>query len=246
MTSRIAITRIANACALIETAGGAVLTDPYFDDHWFMRMHEPIGLKVAELPELSAIIGGHGVFDHWQLDSLREYPHKQCTPVFVATRAMKTKALKAGFRNVEIVSWHETRHLSADLRIEVVPAHRFAAQSVNSYVLTSRSSSVFVGTEARDLEPLRRYRAAGRAVDIALLPIDGSTLLGQRLVMGPGDAIAGARALGSKILIPIHYALKAVPLLLRTPGSLQELLRDFPSSLDVEVQPLETGVTWRY
>jgi L-ascorbate metabolism protein UlaG (beta-lactamase superfamily) len=245
MTSRIAITRIANACVLIETAGGAVLTDPYFDDHWFMRMHEPIGLKVAELPELSAIVGGHGVFDHWQPGSLREYPHKQRTPMFVATRAMKTQAIKAGFRNVEVVPWHETRRLSADLSIDVVPAHRFLAQNVNSYVITSQGSSVFVGTEARDLAPLRRYREAGRAADIAMLPIDGSTFLGRRLVMSPEDAVAGARVLGAKMLIPIHYALKAIPGLLRTPGSLPELLGRFASGQDVEVLPLKTGVTWR-
>src|SRR5688572_21515100 len=163
--ARVAITRIANACALIETAGGAVLTDPYFDDHWFMRLHEAIGLKAAELPELRAIVGGHGVFDHWQPASLREYPHKQRTPVFVATRAMEAKARKAGFRNVEVVPWFETRQLSDDLRIEVVPAHRFAGKNVNSYVITSQDVSVFVGTEARDLAPLKRYRATRRAVD---------------------------------------------------------------------------------
>jgi L-ascorbate metabolism protein UlaG (beta-lactamase superfamily) len=242
---RVAITRIANACALIETSGGAVLTDPYFDDHWFMRLHEAIGLKAAELPELRAIIGGHGVFDHWQPASLRDYPYKQHTPVFVATRAMELKARKAGFSNVEVVAWFETRQLSDDLRIEVVPAHRFAGQNVNSYVITSHGFSVFVGTEARDLDPLKRYRATRQAVDMAMLPIDGSTLLGHRLVMSAEEALTGARVLGARTLIPFHYALKAIPFLLRTPGSLQDLLHRSAGGFDGEVLALETGVTLR-
>ena len=70
----IAITRIVNATVLIELASGSILTDPYFDSHWFMRFDEPIGLRADQLPPLAAILGGHGVFDHWQPRSLRAYP----------------------------------------------------------------------------------------------------------------------------------------------------------------------------
>ena len=62
-------------------AGHAVQTDLYFDDHWFFPMNEPIGLRANDLPQLSAILGGHGVFDHWRMESLRDYPHKEQTPV---------------------------------------------------------------------------------------------------------------------------------------------------------------------
>jgi L-ascorbate metabolism protein UlaG (beta-lactamase superfamily) len=43
----LSITRVVNACVLLELGEAAVLTDPYFQAHWFMRMHEPVGLEVA-------------------------------------------------------------------------------------------------------------------------------------------------------------------------------------------------------
>jgi hypothetical protein len=51
----VVITRVINASAVIEFNEGAVLTDPYFTDHWFMRFNEPIGVR--DLPNLAAIIG---------------------------------------------------------------------------------------------------------------------------------------------------------------------------------------------
>jgi L-ascorbate metabolism protein UlaG (beta-lactamase superfamily) len=174
----VAITRVVNACVLIETAAGAVLTDPYFNHQWFMRLREPVGMTVAQLPPLSAILGGHAALDHWQPESLVTYPHKQTTPVFVATAGMMKSARAAGFRNAEVVAWHETRRLSGDLSIEVIPAQKVFAQNANNYVVSAGGVRIFVGTEARDIEPLRRHGASRPAVDIAILPIDGSSFMG--------------------------------------------------------------------
>jgi L-ascorbate metabolism protein UlaG (beta-lactamase superfamily) len=241
----ITITRVVNACVLIETTAGAVLTDPYFDRQWFMRLREPIGMKVSQLPPLSAILGGHSAPDHWQPNSLVTYPHKRTTPVLVATAGMMKSARRAGFRTAEVVAWHETRKLSGDLSIEVVPAQKLFGQNANIYVVSAGGVRVFVGTEARDIELLRRYGASMLAVDIAILPIDGSSFMGHRLVMGPEDAVAAARALGAKTLIPFHYALKPIPMLLQTPGSLGELTSLTAGATDLRVIPLTTGCPWR-
>lgn len=83
----VVITRVVNASAVIEFNEGAVLTDPYFTDHWFMRFNEPIGVR--DLPNLAAIIGSHSVFDRWQPSSLTDYQLKAETPVFVATPSMR-------------------------------------------------------------------------------------------------------------------------------------------------------------
>ncbi|MBL4686795.1 MAG: hypothetical protein JKY37_19515 [Nannocystaceae bacterium] len=58
------------AYVLLQLGQDAVLTDPYFASHWFMRFRESVGMAVEELPKLSAIIGGHSVFDLWQPRSL--------------------------------------------------------------------------------------------------------------------------------------------------------------------------------
>ena len=48
--SPLAITRIINACVLLEFGEDAVLTDPYFTDQWFIRFREPFGHEEAALP----------------------------------------------------------------------------------------------------------------------------------------------------------------------------------------------------
>lgn len=244
MTAELSITRIVNACVLLEIGGHAVLTDPYFEDHWFIRLRERIGLTAPELPRLSAIFGGYGVFDHWQPASLAGYRWKGETPVYVATRSMMRKARAAGFTEVEVLDWGESRAPSPRLRIEVAPARPAAGMKVNCYVLTCGDLRVFVGTEARDLEPLRRYRATRGAVDVALLPIDGARVLGHKLVMNAADAIAAARILGAKTLVPIHYALRPMPLLFQTPSSVEDLERLAEEAPDVRVVRLGTGVRW--
>jgi L-ascorbate metabolism protein UlaG (beta-lactamase superfamily) len=160
-SSSLAVTRVINACVLLELGDDAVLTDPYFTSHWFMRFREPIGLGVSQLPRLSAILGGHSVFDHWRPSSLGGYPYKQTTPVFVATKSMAASARSAGFEKVEILEWGERRRISGALELEVAPAQTVAGLKVNNYVLSTRDMRVFFGSEARDLDRARALRSRG-------------------------------------------------------------------------------------
>jgi L-ascorbate metabolism protein UlaG (beta-lactamase superfamily) len=243
--SSLAITRVINACALLELGDDAVLTDPYFTSHWFMRFREPIGLSVGQLPRLSAILGGHSVFDHWRPSSLAGYPFKETTPVFVATKSMAASARSAGFKSVEVLEWGERRKISGELELEVVAAQTVTTLKANNYVLSNRGMRVFFGSEARDLEPLRSYRSSSPAVDVALLPIDGSRLMGHKLVMNGSEAVEAARILGARLLVPIHYALRSVPLLLQTPGSEEDLRSTAREVSDLEVCFLSTGERWQ-
>ena len=55
------VTRVVNACVLMQFGDDYVLTDPYFKEllSWMPRMRESFGLGVEDLPRLAAIIGGH-------------------------------------------------------------------------------------------------------------------------------------------------------------------------------------------
>jgi len=157
---------------------------------------------------------------------------------------MVRKAKAAGFARVERLDWGERRRVADDLEVEVAPAQRVSGWNVNSYVLSAGGVRVFFGGEARDLEPLRRYRSQAPPVDIALLPIDGARFLGSKLVMDAGDALDAARILGARVLVPIHYALRSVPVLLQTRGSdveLRTLARTVP---DLDVVCLTPGERW--
>ena len=210
----VAITRVINACVLLEFSTGAVLTDPYFDSHWFMRFEEPIGLGVHDLPQLAAILGGHGVFDHWQPQSLRSYAHRATTAVFASTTRMARTAWRAGFADVAVLGWGERREPALGLTVWCVPGERVAGMRTNSYVISDGNATVFIGTEARNLGPIDDV-AANHRIDIAILPVNGARMLGRRLVMDAATAVEAAGRLGARMLVPIHYSQRPLPLILR-------------------------------
>jgi L-ascorbate metabolism protein UlaG (beta-lactamase superfamily) len=214
--TRVAITRIVNATVLIEVAGAAILTDPYFDAHWFMRFDEPIGRRADQLPPLAAILGGHGVFDHWQPRSLRTYPYRSTTPVYVANNWMARTARRSGMPAVEVLRWGQERKLGADLVVTSVPGERIIGMRTNCYVIASAEANVYIGTEARDLAAIRAVSADHR-IDVAILPINGARLVGRRLVMDAPAALRAAQLLGAHTLIPIHYGQRPIPPILAHP-----------------------------
>jgi L-ascorbate metabolism protein UlaG (beta-lactamase superfamily) len=234
----IAITRIVNATVLVELGGGSILTDPYFDAHWFMRFDEPIGVAADQLPPLAAIVGGHGAFDHWQPRSLRSYRYHSATAVYVANDRMARSARRAGFRRVEVLPWGQQRKLGSDLTVTSLPGERIAGMRTNHYLVSSGGTGVFVGTEARGLEVIEAVAARHR-IDVAVLPINGARLLGRRLVMDAATACRAAELLGAQTLVPIHYSQRPIPPILTTRSRVDDLdhVRRHPTGVRVEIIP---------
>jgi L-ascorbate metabolism protein UlaG (beta-lactamase superfamily) len=240
MSSDVAVTRVINPSALIEMAGHAVLTDPYFDDHWFFPMNEPIGLRANDLPQLSAILGGHGVFDHWRMESLRDYPHKEQTPVYTATKAMARKAKRAGFPRTEVIEWGETRKISEALELQCVAGERAPGRHTNNYVLRTNDTSVFVSTEACRIEPIREF-AQSHQVDVAILPIDGLRFMRKQLVMNAEEALQATAILGAHTLVPLHYSQRSFAGLIRPTSGIDQLLNFAQSRQQLSIRHAPAG-----
>ena len=220
----VAITRVINPCALIEIGHDAVLTDPYFVGRG-LPMHEQIGLRPDQLPPLTAILGGHGVFDHWQPRSLRSVAQREQPAVLVGNDKMARGALAGG---VHLGRGRGSRH---DHDGVGPSGHHGPARvarlgfDTTAFLLTTPGTSVYVSTEAADVESVEA--AADRRVDIAVLPIDGLTLrpARRRLVMDAATALEATRRLGAHTLMPIHYSQRAIPGLLRPTSGIDELVR---------------------
>jgi L-ascorbate metabolism protein UlaG (beta-lactamase superfamily) len=221
----VAVTRVMNACVLLEIDGDFVLTDPCFRQPVGIRFAEPFGLGVDELPRLTAILVGHRVPDHWQPRALRHYRHRQSTRVFVPAARMARAARRAGFANAEVLHWGDRRTVGP-LTVVCAPGERVAGMRTNVYVVSSHATSVLVATEARRVVP-------DAQVDVAVLPIDGARLFGRALVMDTGTAVATARRLGAA-LVPIHFSQRPRPPVLRCPTG--------PDQLPPNVQVRRPGV----
>jgi L-ascorbate metabolism protein UlaG (beta-lactamase superfamily) len=243
----LAITRVANACVLIEMDGHNVLTDPWFTERWYLRRGEPLGMRVADLPPVTAIVVTNFAPNHWDLRALAAYPHKDSATVYVSTRRMARQARARGYRNVEVLYWNDTRLLASSLCVEAVPAGRMLRWHHNAYLLSNGVNRVFFGGEIQDVALLRRYAAAHPPVDVALLPTNGlKPLLGPPLVMGPLEAVAGATALGAAVLVPVHdaHARDVLSLFFRRHGAARHAPALAPAQLRVEL--LEPGQRWVY
>ncbi|MER6000142.1 MBL fold metallo-hydrolase [Nonomuraea angiospora] len=237
----VAMTRVVNSCVLLELDGHAVLTDPWFTERWWLRRGEPLGLRVRDLPPLTAVVVTNLATNHWDLRALRHFPAKDTTPLYVPTRGMARRARALGFRRAERLTWGRTLDLAPGLSMTVVPSGRTLVWPNNAYVFTTAGGRVvFFGGEAGEVAPLERYRA-----DLALLPVNGlRPLFGPRLVMGPEQAVAGASALGAEVLVPVHDAHGHDPLsrLFRTGGTASDAVA--LAGPELRVVDLPTGKRW--
>jgi L-ascorbate metabolism protein UlaG (beta-lactamase superfamily) len=224
--TEVTITRVINPCALITIGANHFLTDPYFASRWFIPMNEPIGMTPAELPQLTAILGCHGAYDHWQMRSLDSYAHKSATPVLVATKGMRRSAIRAGFRNVQLLGWGEQHQIGRNITIDCVPGEMVFGSRTNCYVVNTPESTIFVGTEACSLNPIRNYaktRPANINIDIAVLPIDGLQFMRKQLVMNAATALEATRILGAHTLMPLHFSQRRIPGIIRCTSGIAEL-----------------------
>ncbi len=204
------LTRITNACVLIELGDIAILTDPWFRKPWGFT-EEP-GLRVDQLPKLCAIIGSHSVSDHWDMPAFANYPYRDSTAIYTATRSMAKRAQKVGFGSVKTLDWGDSKEIAPGLFLDVIAAQRAFGLRSNNYVLTYGQTRLFFGGETRRLEPLADYRARHPAVDVALVPVNGIRLLGFRLVTTAEESLTAAEILGAHTLIPIHDSMHAMGL----------------------------------
>lgn len=198
------VTRIANACVLLQVGDAIILTDPWFRKHWAFTEHATV--KVEELPHLTALIGCHFVWDHWEVKALAPYPHKDSTPVYCATDSMAKRVRKVGFTRVERLQWGDHRKLTESVSLEVIEDHVSLGNTTSNYAITSPNARIFFGGETLRPEPISRYARENDPFDAVIGPVNGVHIMGKQLVAMAAEMVEVTRILRSSILVPIHYA----------------------------------------
>ena len=231
-----AVTRIANACVLLEIADAVVLTDPWFAKSWAFNEHATVA--VDDLPQLTAIIGSHWVRDHWSMEELAPYAQRADAAVYVAGENMVERATEAGFARVEVLEWGQQRQLTDLVRLEAIEDHVYKGRTTTNYALTSPRARIFYGGETLDLAALERYRESGDAFDAAVGPINGMKLMGRQLVVTARQMMEATRILGAPVLVPIHYAHRSMGPMIKVQSDLRGLrAAQDPDVRIVELQP---------
>lgn len=220
------LTFIGTATTLLRLGPFTVLTDPDFlhRGQWVhigqgiitRRRTEPAA-QPADLPELDAIVLSHRHGDHFDRVARRELPRD--VPVLTTHHAARSLT-RSGFETAPLRTWESETLRSGDATLTVtsVPA-RHSGTVLDHLLLPPVMGSVVEYRVTPGGEPFRLYlsgdtvphrslRPIGErfgALDLAVLHLGGTRVLGLRLSMDDrqgADLLAGLRP---HEVVPVHH-----------------------------------------
>lgn len=232
------ITRLANACTILEVADAKILTDPWFsrNDRFFSE-YSPI--QAGELPELDAIIGGHWVKDHFDAKALQSYRFKDTTPVYVSDESMAKKATKVGFTKVEVMPWGETRAITDQVTLESVEEHIGRGRTSSNYGIVSDDVRFFFAPEALDLDAARRYAETTEPYDVVMGPVNGVHIMGKQLTVTAAEMIEITKMLKAPKFVVFHDSHKPLMGMIKIASSAKNIAD--VDTTGIEIIELEVG-----
>lgn len=200
---RLTITRIVHASVLLQFGGSSVLTDPWFAERPGHCHGEPLGLRLEDLPQLSAVICSHNHFHHFDMRSFQSYPDHG-VPMIV-NPGMEKLARTAGFTNIfPLEPWRSVT--IGPLRVSATPSRHGTPD--NTYVVRCGGRMVFIAADSLRVPEARSLVERYAHADVALLPIQGLRLrvwFHHQLVMDPEQAAVIAGLLQPHYAVPTHY-----------------------------------------
>ncbi len=209
--SGLTITRITHACVLIEWAGGALLTDPWFSQKPLYRHGESLPFGVAGLPALSAVLSSMNHYDHFDVTAFSAYRDRSVPIVTIKGSRQAVAAKSAGFRDVRDLA-AEASITFGGATLHAVAANGFAPDSFRyeqAYVIEVADHTILFCPHFLKDGPLAGVKLRFPRIDLALLGINGlriKPLLGRQMSMDPADAAQVCARLNVAVCVPIHYA----------------------------------------
>jgi L-ascorbate metabolism protein UlaG (beta-lactamase superfamily) len=217
---------IGNATVLISFAGFTILTDPTFI-HMHEKVHLGYGLyttrltnpaiNINELPQLDFILLSHFHGDHFDQVSINELDKS----LLVVTTPQAAEELKyKGFNNVEkLEKWDSISFLKDDIRLTITatpgrhgpfPISIFLPQvmgSILDFQNINRSDllRIYITGDTMIFNDIKDISKRFPNVDIALLHLGGTTIMGIMVTMDAKQGINMFKLIDPKKAIPIHY-----------------------------------------
>jgi L-ascorbate 6-phosphate lactonase len=200
----------------VDGVAETVVIDPYVSAHG-ARRHPAVrtAAQLAALPALCVLVT-HAHYDHLDDEMLAALPSsaRVVVPAGIAAEAAERTAAQVTALAIGEATAHGPWHIT------LVPAQHALNVPPADYVLSDPRQPIFSGFHLDG--PLRIYHAgdtldcpelraalAGRAIDVALLPINGRSaereaqdIAGN---LGAAEAVGLARDLGAGALVPVHW-----------------------------------------
>jgi L-ascorbate metabolism protein UlaG (beta-lactamase superfamily) len=216
---------IGNATVLIRVAGFTILTDPTFihkhEQTWLggglhtTRLTDP-AIELADLPPLDLVLLSHFHGDHF--DQVAERDLDRALPI-VTTPQSANDLEERGFANcIPLEVWESlsVEKGSAKLRITATPARHgpplvdLVLPDVMGSVLDvtradGSASRIYITGDTLVIDELREIPRRFPDIDIALLHLGGTRVLGILVSMDAKQGVEAMRIVDPALAIPIHY-----------------------------------------
>ena len=216
--SGLRVTWIGHSSLLIEIDGKRILTDPVWGDRAsFVSFAGPKRFfappfPLEQLPVLDAIILSHDHYDHLDKPSIKRLVGLS-TPIYCSLGVGK-HLIKWGIAASRIteMDWTDKVMVGADLSITALPARHFSGRGLrrnrtlwSSFVIKGHTHNIFFGADSGWFPGFKDIGDVYGPFDLTMLEIGAYHEYWANIHMGPERASEAQVALGSKLLLPIHW-----------------------------------------
>ena len=213
------VTFIGHSTFLIQSAGGALITDPMFGRRAGpfnlvgpRRVRQP-GVRFEDLPPIRTILLSHNHYDHCDLGTLRRLARRfDPTVVTLAGNARLVKS--AGIRHIVELDWWESTEVRR-VDIMATPAQHFSARTPwdrnralwGGFTFVVGGKRIYFAGDTGYVPIFSRIRQRAGRIDLALLPIGAyePRWFMQAVHMNPAEAVQAHMELDATYSIGMHF-----------------------------------------
>jgi L-ascorbate metabolism protein UlaG (beta-lactamase superfamily) len=217
---------IGTATVLIRYAGFSVLTDPNL-----IHMHEKVDLgyglsatrqtnpaiEIHELPPLDLVLLSHFHGDHF--DQVAERQLDKSLPIITTPEAAEALRQRGFVALHPLATWADVSISKGDTRLRITatpgrhgpPVVSLALPEVMGSLLefhsgaNDRSLRIYITGDTLIIDDLQEIPRRHPEIDLALLHLGGTKVLGIMLTMDAEQGVEMLRIIKPKRAIPIHY-----------------------------------------
>jgi L-ascorbate metabolism protein UlaG (beta-lactamase superfamily) len=217
---------IGTATVLLRYAGFTILTDPNFL-HKGEKVHIGYGLSskrvtepainIDQLPPFDLIVLSHMHEDHF--DRIAERKLDKMLPIITTLGAAEDLKKKGFSRTYAVNTWESLTVIKGDvtLRITALPAShapapvKFLVPPVMGSMLEFQSAAnetqlrLYITGDTLLYEQLREIPRRFSDIDLALLHLGGTKIMGMLLTMNAKQGVEALKIIAPKVAIPVHF-----------------------------------------
>ncbi len=213
------LTWLGHATMLIEIDGHVVLTDPMLSERaspfgWAgPKRFFPAPIAAEELPPIDVVVISHDHYDHLDRATIRELSARPLT--FVVPLGVGAHLEGWGVRPERIVEldWWEGAATGDGLRLVAAPARHFSGRGLrdrnrtlwSSWAILGSRHRIYFGGDSGSFPGIAEIGAKLGPFDVTLLDVGAYGANWPHVHMTPEEAVEAHRALGGKLLVPIHW-----------------------------------------